>query len=411
MKVISPILFAFFIAQLGFAESMSYREYLKQVLAREEGLTELVDRLENTSEKGSFLQGWRNPQIRGQYGEDDDTQTDLDSGFVTEENRTGYEVDVRVYPPNPFEVSSERNQTAAEYLELKSSVYEASRERFASIHEEWAEVLRALQLGEVYSGFAPFWEELRLLLKDTQSASSMSETDLLDWRMDLLEYMSTSRELERTLQRYSSALARRIGRLGSGVDPVAGNAEPQIELLEDEGDDLELVDVKRDLRNAQSDLQSARSEHWPWISHIQGSYGEVESDFDREGWSVQVAVDVPVFSWFSGDISRSKTAVLAAKTMLEEQQHKAMVVKEGLVQSYRANKEKVADFESNILPWLKELKNMLTNPDVQFQVSFQEQIKRVKTVLEGYDSYYELKLELAVEEAELVRAGLARLRL
>lgn len=247
----------------------------------------------------------RDPQLRFAYGESDRTE---EAGLGPEEDkRRRYRGVLRLYAPNPWVRNAVANAGDARMQLAAANLRAAEYEVAAQIHEQFHDIRRRRTEREILQRIADVrrdqlerTEERLSGGVDTASAVVLARIDCLDAKMGWKEAL---RDEHRALADLAAFLGFEDGR---GLEPVFPPAPPSAGAPADEDleelteraferrSDLAAVEWRAEV--ARWDVSAARRASVPWFAHIQGAYLEERNGVDEDTWSVQAAVDLPVFS-------------------------------------------------------------------------------------------------------------------
>lgn len=113
---------------------------------------------------------------------------------------------------------------------------------------------------------------------------------------------------------------------------------------------------------AQWDLSAARRVSVPWFAHIQGAYTEEDrADVDENSWSVQAAVELPLFSFRNSDVGIAEAELEQFRADAERARAQVRAeVRRNLAQLRQARTE-LDRFKQETAPVLEELNASLAS--------------------------------------------------
>jgi len=375
------------------AGAYTQSQLFDQLLTEDDVLSELADHIESYDPGSGFLRSLRNPQVRASYGEDTDEQ--LGGGVRLDEDRDSWEVDLRLFPPNPYAVSAAKAEAKAGHLGVMATAQQYVSMKINRARNLWAELRYATGMQEDLASVSAFWDSAGDVLSEAAGEDLNLGPDLIRWQMKRLQFMETKLDVDsrrRNALRELAALAGlKQASFRPSFHPLTKNRVP------DEGrgfEPPEVLEQKMRVAREQARVADARADSVPWLDHVQGSYGERSSDVERESWSVQVAVSLPVFSVFSGEGAQRRTVLKAeeASLLLLEQEQQELLF--SLAETIDRKLRILSMYDREVVPLVKSLTSQMSSGDLGPGGSLDEQIKRADSILRAVEAYHDVQLEL-----------------
>lgn len=383
-----------------FAATYTQSEFFDLLLDRDGVLTELQDHLSNgTLEKGR-LHTVRNPEIRYSYGEGSDDI--LEEGVRLNRDRDAWEADIRVFIPNPYEISAFQAEAEAHRFGIQAAAQRYLSRKLVRVRELWAELRYTSSMKQVLSELAEFWESAGRSLELAAVDNLSLGPDLLSWQMDRFEFIALKQDIESRFRNAQHRLASLAGIHSDDLEPLF---QPLAEAFTSKRtarvESAALLDQKSRVARERAAWAELRGSTIPWLEHVQGSYGELTSDFDRESWSVQVAVSLPVFSILSSEASEQHARVIAEEAslkLIQQEEQDAMFA----AWERMGRKARILElYDAEILPLIDVMKDHIRNRDVEAGISIGQKIGLADSILRTLESYHDLQLELEKALIEL----------
>lgn len=314
---------------------------------------------------------WRDPELRFMSGEREES-----TALVPEDDRgirTSQAFGLRIFLPHPAEVSAQRRlgkNRAAYYQALESSWTWALESDVRKMYTEVA--YRQLDLAAV-TQLVDTRREAHTALKDAIEAGVAVAEDQLRSAGDLLAAHGDQQDAHHALRKAQLHLAALIADPnpdGLRVIPVSGTDQAftwTVEELREKAlvchPDWRLL--KLDIQESEGERSLARAQRWPWISHIQGSYGELDwdRDLDATDWEVQAGITLPLFSWISDPGADANEDVQALQAKRQETISRLDAELAVRLADYRAAAASLEDNQTLTGPLVAEIQLALDDPE------------------------------------------------
>ena len=315
------------------------------------------------------------------------------------ENRDSYDLGIRVYPPNPYDVAATQSETESRHLRSQAAAQQYLSSQMERIRKLWSELRFADSMMNEVEILQAFWTPTAKLLDEAAEEGVDLGRAYVSWRIDHFRFIGTKWDVESMYRSAKEELARLAGIEPAGWDPVFTSVQKDAEEQRASGFDNDfksadkLSQIMR-VTQARSRLAELKARQIPWLDHIQGTIGEQSSDFDRESWSVQVAVSLPIFSWVNGEASQQKVQLDAEESTLaliiEEEERAVKRAREKIIQK----EDLLKLHEQQIIPLVQQMKDQLSNTTLQEQSGVAVQVDLANSVLRAFETYYELQRDL-----------------
>jgi len=257
-------------------------------------------------EKGA-ARDLEDPQIRLAYGESTRTE---DRGFETDqERRRRYRGVLRIYPPNPWVRNAVSHGGDARIQLATANLRAAEHEIAVHVHWLFHEILQRRRERTLLEDIAKVRNDQFSQTEEILSRGAGTASDVLMARIDALDARMDTEEALRDEHRAMTDLATYLGfeqgnEIKLAFPPIPLPGELDLAMLTtrafEQRPDLAAVEWRAE--TARWDLTAARRISVPWFAHLQGAYTEERNGVDEDGWSVQAAIDLPVFSVSGSDI-------------------------------------------------------------------------------------------------------------
>ena len=291
--------------------------------------------------------GWKNPEFRWGYDRSHSHRSDWESNIdplASKSSRRhshdhGESYGVRLYVPNPFveryarakiegDIRKEDMRAAVEayevYCEVKMLCYEVVRAKNALKHlneqaKAWDELRKACQASYESGVFASPLDAIRSETKFAKAkvkiSSETSELDALKRRIAWLAGVNPEGlEIEDALPTLPSPETLTLDMLTE----IAFARRP------------DLAAAIAELDQAEAGVKEAQMAAIPWFRFVEGTYQRSHStdrdwEYSKHGsshggegeWSIEVAINIPIFTWTGKSLALSKTVRERANARLD----------------------------------------------------------------------------------------------
>lgn len=259
----------------------------------------------------------RDPQVRFAYGESDRTE-EGDLGREEEKRRRHRGV-LRIYPPNPWAQNAVANGGEARMELAAANLRAAEHDVVARVHLLFHEArCRRAERGTLQRVADVRRDQLEQI-EERLSRGVGTAPAALTARLDALDVTVDWERARREELRAITDLATCLGFEDGGELEIADPPVPSVtgapmnrdldawvEQAFDRRSDLAAMEWRAEM--ARWDLTAARRAAVPWFDHIQGAYTEERNGVDEDTWSVQAAIELPVFSRGGSDVGIAKAS-------------------------------------------------------------------------------------------------------
>lgn len=210
----------------------------------------------------------------------------------------GYDVGLRVFPAMPGQKRSLRDEAearldAADHL-LRAAEQSAMRDVIA-IYTRLQEIDVELDIRRRRSGIA---SERLQVVKERAEYGSATRMELVQARAASMNAARDIAELKREEARLLRELAAATGLCSvAGIDPLpVTTGDILLSPMDGSFRRHEVDAAARQLDEADAVWRRERAALRPWFSHLQAAYGEDDRTGRNQQWSLQAAVEIPIFS-------------------------------------------------------------------------------------------------------------------
>ncbi len=305
----------------------------------------------------------RDPELRLTYGQDATEATVLGGA---DEDRDQYEAGLRIYAPNIWSAAAKRRAARERVLASQAGLSRAEwqatlrvKRRFAEIgyleaKVELAERLAAVQADRRDAASARHAQGAAL--PDEMASAGLRKLAALGELDSAQQQLTRARGDLAALLGIEDAAALKIETLPPAGLPgrMPESAEACASALEHRAD---LRQLDHELAAADADLRTAKRERVPSLTYVQLSYQERYGFEDNEGWAVQGAMNLPLFSLATaGEADVRAAEVKQRRADLEAYREQvAQEVRDALAVAAAAA-ETVRRYESEAGPLIEELR-------------------------------------------------------
>ncbi len=288
--------------------NLDLRQLTQLALANSPAFASAEGNLNVAKAQRRALRHWRDPELRTGFDWDDVRVQESPGGPGTDTTRRNeaFDVSVRFFPPNPWEMRAELSKALAEISYAEFALRQTGREIINQVRRLYQDLQFAqedIRLGKgVYRLELEEYERLKAgSLRGPADNQKLRELDRLD----------TTSATEIRFQALRSELAALVGledpsRIrveGVPNRPVVGFRPDTVEALTEMAfmNNLEIADLDRLQKLAQGDLAAFKATKIPWVSFFEMGrdrrYNEHLPVNDQ--YSARLAFNVPIFSVFS----------------------------------------------------------------------------------------------------------------
>lgn len=346
---------------------MSIEQAISLALAESARLDPYRIGMQVAREEKNAARDLQDPEIRFAYGESKRTEQ-LALG-TEQESHQRYRGVMRIFPPNPWVRNAVSKAGDARIQLAAANMRAAEIEVAARVHELFQKVRHRRAEREILQRIFDVRREQLEQTEERLSRGAGTSPDVLMARIDSLDARMDSEKAFIDQQRAITDLAAYLGfedgnELELAFPPIPPPTDWDLEMLTarafDRRSDLAAVDWRAE--TAQWDLSAARRVSVPWFAHIQGAYTEEDrADVDENSWSVQAAVELPLFSFRNSDVGIAEAELEQFRADAERARAQVRAeVRRNLAQLRQARTE-LDRFKQETAPVLEELNASLAS--------------------------------------------------
>jgi hypothetical protein len=120
---------------------------------------------------------------------------------------------------------------------------------------------------------------------------------------------------------------------------------------------------------ARADLRAARSTRIPWFSHLQCSYKEEAGTIADHSWSAQIALNLPIFSFFNNEDDHQLAVVQQQQTSMSAVKHRMYAKIKTTLRQLNSAKSELERWEKETKPMLDDMSAFLNDPNALSNLS------------------------------------------
>ncbi len=311
----------------------------------------------------------RDPELRVRYGSG--TTDDRIVG-TADEDGDEYQVGIRLFPPNPWTRSRQKqaetarlNTATAEIRAAEDRVEGAVRTCFAEARFEGRDrelvaeqvLLRRQGLDKAREG-ATQGQLTRpeVMTKARLFLEAASERDEVDAR-----YHRARQELAALLGTSSDEV--RID-LDADAFPLPSTGQPDPEEDPELRGDLEAAQWR--VRAAESAYRVSKASSAPWFQHLQVTYADQEQSDglttdESEEWRIDLAVNLPVFAWGNHERDLRRMEIRKARAECEQLTEQAETELQNAREAMRAAQKRWKPYDLEIADVVAVMEDMLVS--------------------------------------------------
>jgi len=371
-----------------------------------------------------LLSLWRDPELRYSYSE-----RESESPLLPEDdrgNRTAQEFTLRIFLPHPAEAVALKRAGRSQEVYYRALEESWAWGLDARVRETFRKVVhRQRDLAEVEKRVAAWRKALEDVRAGSEAGMAVA-ADVLRTSGDLLDALD-----ERGQALHLREDARLRLALLCDIDPslpvVARDDAPPPALDPAVWTVTRLVGqalafhpawqlMQAEKKTLEAEGAAERAARWPWFSHLQGSYGDIDWDFDLDAteWEVRAGIDLPLFSWIGDPSAGTREEI----SLLDAQRAEAIKeLRSDLrlaLASWRAAERALATDRGETEPLARQIGEALVDPepalfpDPRRRAALQERLTshlRRRVDLEYQRDITILRLENLVGKPLAERAG------
>lgn len=325
---------------------------------------------------------WQDPELRLTYGE-----TDIPGDLLTpRERRDEYEATARFYPPSPWTAGPKRRAGRARVRAAEADWRGAVRQVAMDVRRLFAEVAYLREDFRLVEELASVRDAARRTMEESRERGGATSVEWATAAAGCLESALERDDVGRQLERAEAALAEMIGvedlqdvRIEFRVFPVVDSTAASPDVLCDVAKDRrqDLVALAWRLRGVEADLSAARRNRVPWLAHVQASYQERRGLEEDDGWAVQGAVPVPLFSLVTAGeddvLAREVERMRIELEGIEEQVRRDV---RAALADLQSAAEGVRRLKTESEPLLAELRSALTSSKENLELGLQARLEQ-----------------------------------
>ena len=376
-------------------------------------------------ERGEAIE-LKNPELRSSYTKNSSPADPLEPLDV-EDSWDEQSVALRLYTPHVWSIGPLRDAGEARIHEAEAGVRTVERQLITEVRTAFAEIQYLDESIALYDPLVSVLETARQTARARQEGSEATPVESVTADLDYLEAISERDELKQALESKRGWLAALIGAgdLSSwnlmtrvdlpSVDPYELDVTRLVEAACERRSELDVLSWEWVALKAE--LRAERSHSLPSLVHVEGAIKQESGDQEDEAWSVQAAVEIPVFSL----LDRRRENVLAARMagleaqLVATRDRVAREVKEALGNLKTAS-DNWKRFDRDAGPLVREMRKVLkaTEGEAGIGLGLQAELKKktikaAKLWLRSRNAYIQavLKLEEVIggDLSEMAAAG------
>ena len=241
-------------------------------------------------------------------------------------NRSRFGGDLRFYIPNPFVNKQEIRAGTSAWRESKAEADEIKYQIALTVYELFHEIISVEKNIEILNSRELLLSEWTEHLKARQSARLATQADLMSLELQKIrlkssvnhayfENMAARRSLQMLVQIKDDDLRLDIKPID--WETVLASLSDEEKLIEDAfSRSWELSAASASYEKARAMLAVARARQIPWFAHVQAGYDLrstiVLNSVPSNEWTVQLMINLPVFSWMNSEKKRAVAQMQAA---------------------------------------------------------------------------------------------------
>ena len=260
----------------------------------------------------------KNPELRTSYTRNRSPADPLEPLDV-EDSWNEQSVAIRLFPPHLWSIGPLRDAGEARIHKAEAGVRVVERQVVAEVRAAFAEIQYLDESLAVLDPMIGVLETARQGARARQEGSEGTSIESVTADLDYLEAVAERDELRQAMESKRDWLAAMIG----AEDLSAWTLKTRVDLPDVDPYKLDLAQLTEEACERRSELdglswewvalkaelRAERSHSLPSLAHIEGAISQESGDQDDDAWSVQAAVEIPVFSL----LDRRHENVLAAQ--------------------------------------------------------------------------------------------------